>query len=48
MTTTKTQTIRELTAEEMKQAGGGGLLLPAVQSAQAVLSCRKAGGDGTP
>ncbi len=34
MTTTKTPIFRELTAEELKQAGGGiliGLLLPAVQ-----------------
>jgi hypothetical protein len=33
MTTTKTPVIRELTAEELKQAGGG-LLLPAIQSAR--------------
>jgi hypothetical protein len=32
-TTTDTPSIRELTAEEMKQAGGG-LLLPAIQAAR--------------
>lgn len=31
MDATKTPIIRELTAEELKQAGGGGMMLPAVQ-----------------